>query len=429
MTTVAGTKFVYDFAEGSRGMRELLGGKGANIAEMTRILGADRVPAGFTITTEACVAYMNAGLNEPAAMAEEVARHLARLEEQAGKKLGDDDDPLLLSVRSGARDSMPGMMDTVLNLGLNDVSVQGLAKKTGNERFASDCYRRFVQMFGNVCRGVPGERFEDAIKERKQRARREGRHRSRRRRPRGRSPTASRRSTSEHTGEHFPQDPKEQLAQAIRAVFDSWMGARAVEYRRINGLPDDWGTAVNVQQMVFGNKGDDCATGVAFSRDEITGGPEPSGDFLVNAQGEDVVSGVRTPLDLSEMKDLMPDTHETLLDIMRTLEAHYKDMQDVEFTVEEGRLYMLQTRNAKRPAQAAVRFAVDAVEEGLLTREEALVTIDANRLDALLHPAFGRDAALRRAGARAWPPRRAPPRARSSSPPTRPWPPRARAAT
>ena len=372
-------------------MRDLLGGKGANIAEMTRILGADRVPAGFTITTEACVAYMNAGLREPYGMAEEVAGHLARLEEQAGKRLGDDDDPLLLSVRSGARDSMPGMMDTVLNLGLNDVSVQGLAKKTGNERFAWDCYRRFVQMFGNVCRNVPGERFEDAIKERKTQ--------------RGVKVDTDldvddlealtdrfEEIYHEHTGEHFPQDPKEQLAQAIRAVFDSWMGARAVEYRRINGLPDDWGTAVNVQQMVFGNKGNDCATGVAFSRDEITGGPEPSGDFLVNAQGEDVVSGVRTPLDLSEMKDLMPDTHETLLDIMRTLEAHYKDMQDVEFTVEAGRLYMLQTRNAKRPAQAAVRFAVDAVEEGLLTREEALVTIDANRLDALLHPAFGRDA-------------------------------------
>jgi pyruvate, orthophosphate dikinase len=391
LSTAVGTKFVYDFAEGSRDMRELLGGKGANIAEMTRILGADRVPAGFTITTEACVAYMHADRKEPEGMAEEVAQHLARLEEQAGKKLGDDDDPLLLSVRSGARDSMPGMMDTVLNLGLNDVSVQGLARKTKNERFAWDCYRRFVQMFGNVCHGVPGEKFEDAIKERKQ--------------ERGVKVDTEldvedlkaltdtfEEIYRDQTGEDFPQDPKEQLAQAIRAVFDSWMGARAVEYRRINGLPDDWGTAVNVQQMVFGNKGDDCATGVAFSRDEITGAPEPSGDFLVNAQGEDVVSGVRTPLDLSEMKDLMPETHETLLDIMRTLEAHYKDMQDVEFTVEEGRLYMLQTRNAKRPAQAAVRFAVDAVEEGLLTREEALVTIDANRLDALLHPAFDRDA-------------------------------------
>jgi pyruvate,orthophosphate dikinase len=371
-------------------MRDLLGGKGANVAEMTRILGAERVPAGFTITTEACVAYMNAGREEPEGLAQQVAEALSRLEEHAGKKLGDPSDPLLVSVRSGARESMPGMLDTVLNLGLNDRSVEGLAQKA-NERFAWDSYRRFVQMFGNVCRGVPGERFEDAIKERKT---------DRRVKDDTELDTGDLKALTEtfkqifkdHTGEDFPQDPQDQLRQAIRAVFDSWMGERAVEYRRINRLPDDWGTAVNVQQMVFGNKGDDCATGVAFSRDEITGAPEPSGDFLVNAQGEDVVSGVRTPRDISEMKDVMPEAHAQLMEILRTLEAHYKDMQDTEFTVEEGHLYMLQTRNAKRPAQAAVRFAVDAVSEGLLTREEALATIDAGALDALLHPAFDRDA-------------------------------------
>jgi pyruvate,orthophosphate dikinase len=367
-------------------MRDLLGGKGANVAEMTRILGPERVPAGFTITTEACVAYMNAG-HEPEGLEQQVAEALSHLEEQAGKKLGDSDDPLLVSVRSGARESMPGMLDTVLNLGLNDESVEGLSQKTGNDRFAWDSYRRFVQMFGNVCRGVPGEKFEDAIKARKS--------------ERG-VKTDTELDTDdlkaltdtfkqifrEHTDEDFPQDPQDQLRQSIRAVFDSWMGERAVNYRRINRLPDDWGTAVNVQQMVFGNKGDDCATGVAFSRDEITGAPEPSGDFLVNAQGEDVVSGVRTPLDISEMKDVMPEAHAQLMEILRELESHYKDMQDTEFTVEEGRLYMLQTRNAKRPAQAAVRFAVDAVGEGLLERDEAIATIDAGALDALLHPAF-----------------------------------------
>jgi pyruvate, orthophosphate dikinase len=385
------TKFVYDFSEGSREMRDLLGGKGANVAEMTRILGPERVPAGFTITTEACVAYMDAGRSEPEGLDEEVAEALRRLEERAGKRLGDPGDPLLVSVRSGARESMPGMMDTVLNLGLTDASVEGLAARTGNERFAWDSYRRFVQMFGNVCRGIPGERYERAIAERKRAA--------------GVTQdtdlaTGDLRALvdefkglfREHTGEEFPQQPLEQLRQAIRAVFDSWMGERAVQYRRINRIPDDWGTAVNVQQMVFGNKGEGSATGVAFSRDEITGAPDPSGDFLVNAQGEDVVSGVRTPRDLSELAELMPETHAELLEILRTLEAHYRDMQDTEFTVEEGRLYMLQTRNAKRPAQAAVRFAVDAVEEGLLDREEALLTIEAAALDALLHPTFARDA-------------------------------------
>ncbi len=381
------TKWVYDFAEGSKDMRELLGGKGANVAEMTRVLGPERVPAGFTITTEACVEYMRADRNEPDGMAEEVAEALNRLQETAGKTLGDRGDPLLVSVRSGARASMPGMLDTVLNLGLNDESIKGLADTTGNERFAWDSYRRFVQMFGNVSRGIPGERFEDAIKAAKE--------------ARGVTQDteldveALKELTetfteiyADETGDDFPQDPQEQLRLAIRAVFDSWVGDRAVEYRRLNHIPDTWGTAVNVQQMVFGNKGDTSGSGVAFSRDEVTGAPEPSGDFLPNAQGEDVVSGVRTPRDIAEMRDWMPELHEQLMEILRTLEAHYEDMQDTEFTVEEGQLYMLQTRNAKRPAQAAVRFAVDAVNEGLLHRERALQTIDPDSLDALLHPTF-----------------------------------------
>jgi pyruvate,orthophosphate dikinase len=380
-------QWVYDFAEGSRDMRELLGGKGANVAEMTRVLGADRVPAGFTITTEACVAYMRADQQEPDGMAEQVQAALERLQDQAGKRLGDDEDPLLVSVRSGARESMPGMLDTVLNLGLNDTSVQGLARATENERFAWDSYRRFVQMFGNVSRGIPGEAFEDAIKEVKgERGVKEDTELD----VDALEQLTERFKTlyQEHTGDEFPQEPAEQLRLAIRAVFDSWTGRRAVEYRRINRIPDDWGTAVNVQQMVFGNKGDTSGSGVAFSRDEVTGAPEPSGDFLPNAQGEDVVSGVRTPRDIAEMQEWLPEAHEQLMDILRTLESHYKDMQDTEFTVEEGRLYMLQTRNAKRPAQAAVRFAVDAVNEGLLTKQEAIATIDADRLDALLHPTF-----------------------------------------
>src|SRR5215216_4910280 len=374
-------QWVYDFSEGSKDMRELLGGKGANVAEMTRVLGEDRVPAGFTITTEACVAYMKAGQQEPEGMAEQVAEALERLQERAGKRLGDDEDPLLVSVRSGARESMPGMLDTVLNLGLNDTSVEGLARTTENERFAWDSYRRFVQMFGNVSHGIPGERFEDEIKKVKE--------------ERGVKDDVEldvsdlKQLTETFKGLYeFPQDPQEQLRQAIRAVFDSWTGERAVSYRRLNRIPDDWGTAVNVQQMVFGNKGDTSGSGVAFSRDEVTGAPDPSGDFLVNAQGEDVVSGVRNTLDIAEMADKLPEAHEQLMEILRTLEAHYKDMQDTEFTVEEGQLFMLQTRNAKRPAQAAVRFAVDAVGEELLTREEAIATIDPSTLDALLHPTF-----------------------------------------
>jgi pyruvate,orthophosphate dikinase len=293
----------------------------------------------------------------------------------------------VVSVRSGARESMPGMLDSVLNLGLSDESVEGLAEQTGNERFAWDSYRRFVHMFGNVVRGMPGEAFEDAIKEAKD--------------ERGvaddteldvddlRALTGTfKNAYSEHTGDEFPQDPQEQLRLAIRAVFDSWTGERAVSYRRINRVPDEWGTAVNVQQMVFGNNGEDSASGVAFSRDEVTGAPEPSGDFLVNAQGEDVVSGVRNTRDLAELAEVMPAAHAQLMEILRTLEKHYRDMQDTEFTIEDGQLFMLQTRSAKRPAQAAVRFACEAVDEELLTREKALITIDPSSLDALLHLTF-----------------------------------------
>jgi pyruvate,orthophosphate dikinase len=381
MAITTATKWVYDFAEGSREMRELLGGKGANICEMTRILGPDLVPAGFTITTEACVGYMRGGRTAPDGLAEAVDDAIGRLEARAARRLGDPTDPLLVSVRSGARDSMPGMMDTVLNLGLNDASVEGLATRTGNPRFAWDSYRRLVQMFGNVVRGLEGARFEEEIAAIK--------------RERGATldtdldAGALRELTRRFQALYdFPADPREQLRQAVEAVFDSWMGERAVAYRRINGIPDDWGTAVNVQQMVFGNRGPASGSGVAFTRDEVTGAPEPSGDFLIDAQGEDVVSGVRTPRDLSELADWLPEVQRQLREILGTLERHYGDMQDTEFTVEDGRLYMLQTRSAKRPAQAAVRFAVDAVEEGLLTPAEAIATIDAGSLKALLHPTF-----------------------------------------
>jgi pyruvate, orthophosphate dikinase len=385
VAVATGTKLVYDFSEGSRDMRELLGGKGANVAEMTRVLGPERVPAGFTVTTDACVAYMQAGRTDPDGLEGQVDDALKRLEGMAGKRLGDAADPLLVSVRSGARESMPGMLDTILNLGLNERSVEGLARVTGNERFAWDSYRRFVQMFADVARGVPSEQLEDAITDRKREAGVEL--------DTDLSADDLRALVDgfqaiyrEHTGEEFPGEPREQLRQAIRAVFDSWLGERAVSYRRINAIPDSWGTAVSVQQMVFGNKGETSCSGVAFTRDQITGAPEPSGDFLPNAQGEDVVSGVRTPLDLSQLRGAMPDAHAQLMEILGTLERHYGDMQDTEFTVEEGRLYMLQTRSAKRPAQAAVRFAVDAVAEELLSREEAVATIDAGSLDALLHP-------------------------------------------
>src|ERR1700743_306787 len=316
-------------------MRELLGGKGANVAEMTRVLGPDRVPAGFTITTEACVEYMRADRTEPDGMADQVAEAVAGLEERSGKSLGDRSDPLLVSVRSGARESMPGMLDTVLNLGLNDESVKGLAETTENERFAWDSYRRFVQMFGNVSRGIPGEKFEEAIK-----AAKEARDVSDDTELDVDALTELTETFkgiyADETGDDFPQDPQEQLRLAIRAVFDSWVGKRAVEYRRQNHIHDESGTAVNIQQMVFGNKGDTSGSGVAFSRDEVTGAPEPSGDFLPNAQGEDVVSGVRTPRDISEMSEWMPEVHEQLMEILRRLEDHHADKQATRFPVGGG---------------------------------------------------------------------------------------------
>jgi pyruvate,orthophosphate dikinase len=379
------TKYVYDFTDGSREMRDLLGGKGANIAEMTG-LGLP-VPSGFTITTEACMAYIRSAGESPPELDEQVAAAIDRLEADVGKNLGDADDPLLVSVRSGARESMPGMMDTVLDLGLNDKSVLGLARRTGNERFAWDSYRRFVQMFGNVVRGIDGDLFESEIEKVKD--------------SRGveldtdledgdlRELTERFKQIFEsQTDEQFPQDARDQLRQAIEAVFRSWNGRRAITYRRLNSIPDDWGTAVNVQQMVFGNMGKTSASGVAFSRDENTGKPQPSGDFLENAQGEDVVSGVRNAHDLSELANSMPDIHARLTEILLQLDHHYNDMQDVEFTVEEGRLYILQTRSAKRPPQAAVRVAIDQVGAGRWSKQEALAHVDAGKLEALLHPTF-----------------------------------------
>ncbi|MGE5282567.1 MAG: pyruvate, phosphate dikinase [Chloroflexota bacterium] len=379
-------KYVYGFAEGAKEMRELLGGKGANIAEMARLGAPIVVPAGFTVTTEACVAYLAEG-GFPPGLEGQIDAALAALEADAGRRLGDPEDPLLVSVRSGARESMPGMMDTVLNLGLGDEAVGGLAARTGNERFAWDSYRRFVQMFGDVVCGIDSMLFEEAIRALKV--------------ERGvaldteldaedlrRLVGEFKRIFAEQTGEELPQAPREQLLRAVAAVFGSWNGARAIEYRRLNRIPDDWGTAVNVQRMVFGNRGERSGSGVAFSRDEITGAPEPSGDFLLDAQGEDVVSGTRNTADLAEMGEILPEAHARLLEILAALERHFGDMQDVEFTVEEGTLYMLQARSAKRPPHAAVRVAVDMVAEGILTREQALAKIDAAKLEALLHPSF-----------------------------------------
>jgi pyruvate,orthophosphate dikinase len=382
-------KWVYEFSEGSREMRDLLGGKGANLAEMTRVLGAERVPGGFTITTEACVAY-RAGDGFPPGLEEQLEGALDTLERAAGKRLGDPADPLLVSVRSGARTSMPGMLDTILNLGLNDDSVRGLAARTGDERFAWDSFRRLVAMFGNVVRAIPAASFEEALT--RARAERRVELDSELDAAALAELTATyKRLFRERTGEEFPVDARLALRQAVAAVFESWDGERAVTYRRLHGIPDDWGTAANVQRMVFGNRGPGSGSGVAFSRDERTGEPTPSGDFLANAQGEDVVAGIRNPEGLDALGDRLPEAHAELLRTLALLEAHYGDMQDVEFTIEEGVLYLLQTRSAKRPAQAAVRFARDAVAEGLLSREQALRTIDAEALDALLHPVFDPD--------------------------------------
>jgi pyruvate,orthophosphate dikinase len=354
------TRYIYAFDEASEGGRELLGGKGLGLAEMTQ-LGVP-VPAGFTITTDACRAYMRDG-GFPAGLDEEIADQIARLEEKAGKRFGDPDDPLLVSVRSGAAVSMPGMMDSILNVGLNDVSVGGLARSTGNEGFARDCYRRLIQMFGETVDGVSHDRFssDDSVEH------------------------ALEVYVAE-TGRGFPRDAREQLRRAIVAVFESWNSPRAQVYRRTYEIPDDMGTAVNVVQMVFGNKGDTSATGVCFTRNPSTGEQGVYGEYLVNAQGEDVVAGVRTPQPVEEMAKRLPDAYEQLLETMARLEHHYRDMQDIEFTVEDGHLYLLQTRSAKRTAAAALKAAVDMTAEGLIGREEAISRIDPGQLDQLLHP-------------------------------------------
>jgi pyruvate, orthophosphate dikinase len=360
------TRYVYDFAEPSDGGRDLLGGKGIGLAEMTQ-LGIP-VPAGFTITTDACRAFMASG-GEVEGLDDEVAEHIARLEEQAGKRFGDAADPLLVSVRSGAAISMPGMMDTILNVGLNDESVAGLARSTGNEAFARDCYRRLIQMFGETVDGIPHESFsvDDTVEQAREVYERE-------------------------TGNGFPQDAGEQLRRAITAVFESWNSARAQVYRNMYAIPDELGTAVNVVQMVFGNKGDDSATGVCFTRDPSTGEQGVYGEYLLNAQGEDVVAGVRTPQPLAELRDHMPAAYDQLLETMGALERHYRDMQDIEFTIEQGRLYLLQTRTAKRTAAAALKCAVDMTAEGLIDRDDAVSRIDPAQLDQLLHPRLDPDA-------------------------------------
>jgi pyruvate,orthophosphate dikinase len=354
------TRYVYDFDEPSEGGRELLGGKGIGLAEMTQ-LGVP-VPAGFTITTDACRAFMASG-GDVEGLDQEVAEHIARLEEQTGKRFGDPDDPLLVSVRSGAAVSMPGMMDTILNVGLNDEAIEGLARSTGNEEFARDCYRRLIQMFGETVDDIPHESFsvDDSVER-------------------------AREVYERDTGQGFPQDARAQLRRAILAVFDSWNSSRAQVYRQMYAIPDDLGTAVNVVQMVFGNKGDDSATGVCFTRNPSTGEQGVYGEYLVNAQGEDVVAGIRTPQPLAELRARMPEAYDQLLATMGSLERHYRDMQDIEFTVEQGHLYLLQTRTAKRTVAAAIKCAVDMTAEELIEREEAVARIDPAQLDQLLHP-------------------------------------------
>ena len=382
-------KYVYKFSEGNRNMRELLGGKGANLAEMT--LAGMPVPQGFTVTTEACTRYYDDKRTIAPEIQEEILANLAWLEEHTGKKFGDPSNPLLVSVRSGARASMPGMMDTILNLGLNEDVVDVLAKKSGNPRWAWDCYRRFIQMYSDVVMEVGKKYFEQLIDEMKAK----------------RGVTQDVELTAEDLkelagqfkaeykskiGSDFPSDPKEQLMGAIKAVFRSWDNPRANVYRRENDIPYSWGTAVNVQSMAFGNMGDDCGTGVAFTRNPATGEKKLFGEFLTNAQGEDVVAGVRTPMPIAEMAEKFPEAFAQFEGVCKTLEDHYRDMQDMEFTVEHGKLYMLQTRNGKRTAAAALKIAVDLVDEGEITEEEAVLRVEPNQLDALLHPTFDPDA-------------------------------------
>ena len=378
-------KYVHAFEEGSKEQKYLLGGKGANLAEMTN-LGLP-VPPGFTITTDACKAYMGGGDTLPDGLMDEVAKARDALEQKMGKRLGDEADPLLVSVRSGAPFSMPGMMDTVLNLGLNDVSVNGLAKQTDNERFAFDSYRRFVQMFGKIVLDIDGERFEKALEELRHERGVETDPQLSADDLRGLVETFKG-IVKVEAGLDFPQDPQEQLRYAIEAVFKSWNGERAKIYRRMESIPDDLGTAVNVQTKVFGNKGDDSGTGVAFTRDPATGEARPYGDFLRNAQGEDVVAGIRVTEPLDAMGKVFPQPHEQLLATMSTLERHYRDMCDIEFTIEQGRLFILQTRVGKRTAAAALQMAVDMESEGMIDKQEAVLRVQPDQLDQLLHPQF-----------------------------------------
>ena len=378
-------KYVYLFKEGNEAMRNLLGGKGANLAEMT-ILGIP-VPQGFIVTTEACNKYYNDGKVISEEVLEQIQNNIAKLEEITGKKFGSLENPLLVSVRSGARVSMPGMMDTILNLGLNDEAVEVVAKQTNNPRFAYDSYRRFVQMFSDVVMGVEKRLFENIIDEMKE----------------ARGVHYDTELTADDLKElvvkfkdlykkemkkDFPQDPKEQLVEAITAVFRSWDNPRAIVYRRLNDIPGEWGTAVNVQEMVFGNKGDTSGTGVAFSRNPSTGEKGIYGEYLMNAQGEDVVAGIRTPLPITKLNEQNPALYKQFINIVNKLENHYKDMQDMEFTIEEGKLFFLQTRNGKRTAQAALKIAVDLVSEGMLSKEEAILKVEPKQLDSLLHPTF-----------------------------------------
>lgn len=388
------TKWVYLFKEGNADMRNLLGGKGANLAEMTN-LGLP-IPQGFTITTEACTDYYNQGKKISKEIEDQIYEALGKLEEIQGKKFGDNTDPLLVSVRSGARASMPGMMDTILNLGLNDEAVEGFATKTGNPRFAYDSYRRFIQMYSDVVMEVPKSFFEKIIDEVKE--------------EKGVKYDTDltvedlkklvRRFKEVYknamNGEEFPQEPKEQLMGAVKAVFRSWDNPRAIVYRRMNDIPGDWGTAVNVQAMVFGNMGETSGTGVAFTRNPSTGEKGIYGEYLINAQGEDVVAGVRTPQPISKLAEDLPECYEEFMAIAHKLENHYRDMQDMEFTIQEGKLYFLQTRNGKRTAQAAINIACDLVDEGMITPEEAVTRIEAKSLDQLLHPTF--DTAALKAG-------------------------------
>ena len=382
-------KYVYLFSEGNGSMRELLGGKGANLAEMTN-LGMP-VPQGFTITTEACTQYYEDGQKISDEIQAQILEYVAKMEEITGKKFGDLENPLLVSVRSGARASMPGMMDTILNLGLNDVVVEGLAKFTNNPRFAYDSYRRFIQMFSDVVMELSKKRFEEIIDEVKAK--------------KGVKQDVEldtddmknlvvlfKEFYKKEKGEDFPQDPKVQLMEAVKAVFRSWDNPRANVYRRMNEIPYDWGTAVNVQAMVFGNSGNKSGTGVAFTRNPATGEKALFGEYLINAQGEDVVAGVRTPSPISKLHEEMPAVYEQFADIANRLEQHYKDMQDMEFTIENGKLYMLQTRNGKRTATAAIKVAVDLVDEGMIDEKEAVCRVDPKQLDALLHPTFDPEA-------------------------------------